>query len=70
MPNIKRDYIIVQLVNLVFFILAYMFVRDYFGIDKDADLVRFIITLILFVSAVYVFHTNRIFFIIARNKTN
>ena len=68
MKNIKISYIMVQIINMIFFLLSYMFIKDYFNIDQLENAKRFLILLPFILSGAYVFYTNRIFYILIKDK--
>lgn len=68
MTNVKRDYIVLQTINMIFFLMSYSFARDYLQIEHDKSFEKMIVLFIIFFGALYVFYTNRIFYIMLKNN--
>ena len=67
MINIKRDYVFVQIMNIIFSILSYCYVKYHLLENQEKSFGNFLALLAVFLGAVYVFYTNRIFHIMLRD---
>jgi hypothetical protein len=68
MINLRLNYLVLQTINIVFFFLAYLFLRHHFDLRNSEKLIQFVILLPLVISGAYVFYTNRIFYILAEKR--
>ena len=68
MINSKRDYVILQSANIIFSLLSYVYIKDVLLYEQQRSIIEFLVLLSVVMSALYVFHTNRIFYKIIRDK--
>jgi hypothetical protein len=68
MINVRLNYILLQVINAAFFLISYLFVRDYLHIDDNKTVGEFLILLSLILAGAYVFYTNRIFYILVKHR--
>ena len=68
MINVRLNYVLLQAINASFFILSYLFVRDYLDVGDDNSLTEFLILLAVILAGCWAFYTNRIFYILAKHS--
>jgi hypothetical protein len=68
MINVKLNYVLLQVINATFFILSYLFVRNYLEIGEDKSVGEFLILLAVILAGFWAFYTNRIFYILAKQS--
>lgn len=62
----KLNYIAIQSINAVFFILAYLYLRENFADNGNDEIAMIFILFPTLMCGVYVFFTNRIFYVLAK----
>jgi len=68
MINVKLNYVLLQVINAIFFILSYLFVRDYLETGEGRSVGDFLILLAVFLAGFWAFYTNRIFYILLKHS--
>lgn len=67
--NIRLNYIGLQIINIAFFIMSYLFLLRYFELENASRLARLLVLGPLILSGGWVFFTNRIFYVIMKNSS-
>lgn len=55
MINVKLNYVLLQTINATFFILSYLFVKDYLDVGDDRALAEFLILLAVILAGCWAF---------------
>lgn len=68
MINVKLNYVLLQIINAVFFILSYLFVKGYLQTGEDKSVGESLVLLAVILAGLWAFYTNRIFYILVKHS--
>ena len=66
MINLKLRYTLMQTISSVFAVMSYMWIKDTFHIETGVNIWKTLVGLLVVVSAIYIFHSNYIFYQLAK----